>query len=420
MVAPMRARLWTCLILTACLVGCDDGPSPTDAGPDAALLDDGGDRDAGAADAGTGDAGDRDAGTDAGPAACPRSPAAADRTRYVVVAHPFGTPSYEVLELATDGTLSTTSRRFAMGQASSGEIVFTPDGEVGLIAQADGTIGVFSLDVSGVPTVLHTGYDGGFYAGAVVMDPAGDGAWVLDSEWRESGGGVYRIEIGCDGRIAGEQLVAASRLPYGMGLLADGRAVLAAKDVLDTTLGPDVHVISLDTPSVLSSADLFVEDDWIGGSFSVAFGEGHAFLGDNSAFSATGNRLGVVSIVGDIVTAVQEIAGVEDPVAILSSPFDDRVLVVSGFGDAIFVYAYDAASATPLTSLGELAYDTRRPALPGSAAMIRRGSLEGLVLVSENVAVRRVRFASGAVTDLGPFELGSGTDAIAGAIGVQP
>lgn len=43
------------------------------------------------------------------------------------------------------------------------------------------------------------------------------------------------------------------------------------------------------------------------------------------------------------------------------------------------------------------------------------------MLVSENVAVRRLRFeGGGVVTDLGPFELGMGTDAIAGALGVQP
>lgn len=49
--------------------------------------------------------------------------------------------------------------------------------------------------------------------------------------------------------------------------------------------------------------------------------------------------------------------------------------------------------------------------------MITRGSLTGLGLVSENVAIRVVRFRAGMLTDLGPFSL---EGAIAGAIGVQP
>ncbi len=42
-------------------------------------------------------------------------------------------------------------------------------------------------------------------------------------------------------------------------------------------------------------------------------------------------------------------------------------------------------------------------------------------MVAENVAVRRVRFeASGGVTDLGAFRLGSGIEVIVGIVGVTP
>ena len=75
----------------------------------------------------------------------------------------------------------------------------------------------------------------------------------------------------------------------------------------------------------------------------------------------------------------------------------------------------------PLTARGELSYTTRGPAIPTVATMLRRGGLEGLAFVAENVAVRRIRFdGGGVVTDLGPFELGEGLESLAGAVGVQP
>jgi hypothetical protein len=52
---------------------------------------------------------------------------------------------------------------------------------------------------------------------------------------------------------------------------------------------------------------------------------------------------------------------------------------------------------------------------------VTRGPLQGLVLVSENTGVRRVRFhAGGEVEDLGLEAFGDGLEDIPGAIGVQP
>ena len=112
---------------------------------------------------------------------------------------------------------------------------------------------------------------------------------------------------------------------------------------------------------------------------------------------------------------------VEDPVAIATSPFDDAAIVVSGFGDAIFVLDYSPDAAAPFSLRGELTYVGDAPALPGSVVEVERGALDGLVLVAENSGVRRVRFAAGGVvTDLGVLDFGSGTGEIVGAIGVTP
>lgn len=420
----MRRLLFSLLLLTAC-----DGAAPTDSGvPDDAFVpgDGGAPADTGVdIDGGVVPDSGRDSGRDGGGAECPRLPAAADRVRYVALAHPFGDPSYEVLALAADGTLSRTGNSFVMGKANDAPIVFTPDGEVGIAAQDDGSLGVFRLDVEGRPTVVHRQHMGDFYAAGVVMDPAGDAVWIRDAQWRESGGGVYRAPIGCDGAIGPAEWVAPGRLPYGMEILSDGTAVIASKDLLDETvdsdgLGPDVRVVDLGAPATLAAGEVFPESDWIVAGFTVTANERHAILGDNASFSATGNRIGVAAI-DDGVSFVQQIADVEDPVAIVASPFDDAVIVVSGFGDAIYGMRYEPDAAMPLTVTGELTYQGRGPALPGSAVMVRRGALEGLVLISENIAVRRVRFdGGGVITDLGPLELGSGTENITGSIGVQP
>lgn len=416
----MRRLLCLCLLLTACDGEVSpDGGLPEDASTppgDAALRDAGRDAGGGAEDAG---------GDDAGAPACPREPAAADRARFVVLAHPFGDPSYEVLALSADGALSRPGTRFVMGKAADSPIVFTPDGEVGIVAQDDGSLGVFTLDAGGAPTVVHRALTGDFYAAGVVMDPAGDAVWIRDAQFRESGGGLYRAPIGCDGTVGPATLVAPGRLAYGMAFLRDGTAAVASKDLLDDTvdasgLGPDLRILDPSAPATLAAGDVFPEADWIVAGFTVTANERHALLGDNAAFSATGNRLAVAAI-DDGVSFVQQIADVEDPVAIVASPFDDAAIVVSGFGDAIWGLRYEPDAAMPLTVTGELSYQDRGPALPDTAVMVGRGPLEGLVLVSENVAVRRVRFEGGGViTDLGPFELGGGTENIAGPLGVQP
>src|SRR5688572_16194507 len=66
-------------------------------------------------------------GDDGGSTACPRTAAAADRSRFVVVSHPYDidgnrSGQYEVLELSTSGMLTrpTARRTFTMGRAIEG------------------------------------------------------------------------------------------------------------------------------------------------------------------------------------------------------------------------------------------------------------------------------------------------------------
>lgn len=102
---------------------------------------------------------------------------------------------FAVFELAEDGKLARTAERFTLGRALNDRIHFTPDGQVGLVAQDDGSIGVFRLPPAGQggpAQVVHAAYKGRFYAERLVLDERGEHAYVVDYDTLENGGGIYR------------------------------------------------------------------------------------------------------------------------------------------------------------------------------------------------------------------------------------
>jgi len=107
---------------------------------------------------------------------------------------------------------------------------------------------------------------------------------------------------------------------------------------------------------------------------------------------------------------------------LLAAPAGGTVLAMSGYGNALFVLDRDDGNATtPFSNRGELAYAGGKPQLPGAAALVDRGALSGVVLVTEVAGIRTVWMkADGTVTDLGVTSLGDGFTGMPGAIGVQP
>lgn len=393
----MRIFSLFCLALVAC--GDDGGPSMT-AQPDAATA--------------TG---------------CGRTAAAADRTRYVVIAHPYTTsgaasPAFEVLELSATGTLTRFSppRTFMLAtRAPFGTITFTPDGEVGLVALDDGKLGVFKLDADGNPTVINPGLDAAFYADRIVMDPTGDRAWVVDSNTRENGGGIYELAIACDGEVTDRGIVAAARSPGGFALLDDGRAVIAAREALTSPAGDDFHVLEWGSPPTrLGGADAFGDDDVIFSGFAVNRSGTTAFIGDSNVTGT--NRVAVIDIESYELINRGVISGITDPSGIAASPFGDVALVTSSQppGEGIYVLDTGGANGT-WRNRGEITYTGPASQLPGDVVTIHQGQLAGSVLVSELAGVRRIAFrANGTVDDTGLLALGDGLENVAGAIGVTP
>lgn len=358
------------------------------------------------------------------PETCVRPAAPADRERFMVVSHPYGeggaaADRWEVLRVGQGGALSRIGEEFQIGRAYGGEVVFTPDGAVGIAVLEDGSLGVFSLGADGSANVIQAGFEGSFYAGQVVMDPAGDRAWVLDPNWRENGGGIYEIGIACTGEVFDRGMVAPSKLAYAMALMPEGDVgFLAARDILDSPPGDDGHLVELGgAPALLGGADVFGDDEAIVASAAVSPDGRWGFIGDNNLFSGTGDRVGVMDL--DSLSPVPGME-VEDPVSIDISPWGDQGIVVSGFGDAIFRFNI-SGGLVPAQLVGEVSYTGGRPQLPEATAQITRGSLSGTVFVAENVGVRTLRFLQGGgVADDGALRFGAGYTSIVGALGVQP
>ncbi|MFN0251136.1 MAG: hypothetical protein ACKV2T_29950 [Kofleriaceae bacterium] len=365
--------------------------------------------------------------SDAPTSMCNRMPSAADRTRYVVVARPYdagGTAAnmYEVLSLTADGTLAQMAppKLFSLGgRASSGTIPFTPDGKVGFVAfNEGGNIGVFSLDADGNPTVIHDGWNGAGYPGAVTVGPGGDTLYIVDRNTRNNGGGIYAATINCDGTLVDRGLLAAARSPVGIAFRGS-TAVIGARDLLDhQVLGDEVHLANLSTTPAtrVAGGDAFGDDDQVMGQFALSADGATVFVGDGN-FTGV-NRVGIATITDSSVAFAATLTDISDPGGLAVSPFGDVALVSAAQGNAIF--KLDKGGTNGAWRKTALALGAN-PQIPADMVSLDRGMLRGHVWISENTSVRQVRFTqAGDVENVGSLAFGSGLQNIPGAIGITP
>lgn len=359
---------------------------------------------------------------------CGRS-LAPDGARKLVVSKPYTAasdpaPTYEVLDLSATGTLSRHAPPilFDMHRAAFGAIAFTPDGKIGMVPQADGTVGVFSLEGQ----VIDPGFGMGmFYASRVVIDPGGAVAYVVDSDTVANGGGVYALRIGCDGTPSLIGKVAAASTPNGLVLDGNRAFVAAGQQVLDAPASNEAVMVHWDgissAPAVTASANAFGTGEAIVGGFALSADKKSLFIGDTNAFSGIPNRVAVVGVGADSLVPATILTPIADPEAIVASPFGNVALVTStADGDAILVLD-DGGTNHAWRIRGPVTYSGAGPMLPGDMAAITRGALEGHVFVGELSSIRHLAFDdNGGVTDLGSLQFGDGIDQILGAIGVTP
>jgi len=354
---------------------------------------------------------------------------APDGARTLVVSKPYTAASdpattYELLDLSATGTLTrhTPPALFAMHRAAFGAIAFTPDGKIGMVPQADGTVGVFGTDGQ----VIDPGFGMDmFYASRVVIDPGGAVAYVVDSDTQANGGGIYALRIGCDGKPSLIGKVAAASTPNGLVLDGTRAFVAAGQQVLDAPASNEAVMLHWDgttsAPAVTASANAFATGDAIVGGFALGVDKKTLFIGDTNAFSGIPNRVAVVGVGADSLVPATILTPIADPEAIVASPFGNVAVVTStADGDAILVLD-DGGTNHAWRIRGPVAYSGAGPMLPGDMAPITRGALEGHVFVSELSSIRHLAFDdNGGVTDLGSLQFGDGIDQILGAIGVTP
>ena len=339
-----------------------------------------------------------------------------DRDRAVLISLPYTrsggqSDGWEAWSISGAGDLAEGAG-FTGGRATRGEAVFTPDGALALAPTEDGGLMLYAAG-AGTAEILAPD----LYAERVVMDPSGERAWIVDGNWPENGGGIYPVTIACDAPTVevGRRWISA-KLPADLLPLADGRYLVAGREVEGADPQDDLILVDADG-AWISGADAFGDNDAIVSDAALTLDGRYALLADISEFSGVPTRVAIVGIDGDTLSPVQVI-DVEDPVALLTAPDDDRVIVVSGYANAVYALERTGDTTEPFRLTGEPDYLGAAPQLPGAAAMIRRGSLRGRLLVAEVEGVHQFDTLGG-LTDLGITPTG-GVDGIVGAIGAQP
>lgn len=361
------------------------------------------------------------------PASCHTEPRNPDRERVVLYNHPYNADAdkaytWVARTLRDDDTLGPELGRVESGRAYSGEVVFTPDGDIALTTFEDGSIGSFSLDGPGIAAVDVQLTDA--YASGIVLAADGTHGWVIDGNWPNNGGGLYAIELLCDGRFT---VAAAPTVPGKLierGRLVPGRRdrmVFAGGGYADAAPDDDLFLVDAETGALLDSLNLFEgEDPPIVSGFTVTPDGLHVVVGDISEFSDIGARYAVASITGDRLAVVNEVRG-GDPVAIGATPFGDGVVILDGYANSLAFHPYDPAADPPVGRGVIPRWVGRAPELPSALSFVTRGAQKGRLVVAENSGVRLFRAdGAGALVDLGRTTTGSGFEGIVGIVGVQP
>lgn len=362
---------------------------------------------------------------------CPRAAKGADRVRSVVVSHPFDAAggkanAYEVLKLATDGSLSRSGTKFEMGNNFDSPIVFTPDGEIGVsVHDKDGTLGVFRIDDSGAVTVIAPAFGlDQFFASAAAFSPDGTRLFVIDGNLNTTGG-VHEVSIGCDGKPTYKGRIVTAAAPSAIAFVpGTSRAALMAVGAQGVAAGHNLFLLDLSGPgTVAGSLALFGDKDI--SSHGIAFTpDGRlGLVADGNEVMGT-KRVGAFALDGD-PTKLAEFE-LEGPSGIVASPYGNAALITAAGGgsvDALHVFGVRGAGASAtVTAKGKLATLVGgKPQLPDCPVGVNVGALKGLVLVGEVEGVRRVRFEpNGEVTDLGLFAIPGELDMMVGCLGIQP
>ena len=371
--------------------------------------------------------------TAAPPLGCRSEAQPADRDRLVLVQAPYGqdalaSKTWHALLLTQTGDLSTLDRPFELGRAPKGNVVFTPDASMAFVAQDDGSIGIVSINPDNTLTVQDTGFSGDFYASSLTMDPSGEILWIVDPNWPENGGGIYSAQIDCSlDQLAVPERIFSSKNASKIILLpieeTDVReALVVGREAAGTSPLSEIVRVDLFHPDINPlGSDVFRDEDAIV-SDAIRFpGSNYALVADYAAFSSEPNRVAVVEYSTDSLNTIQLIEPLLDPVALIASAWEDQVLLLSGYGDALLSFHFTGRSDAPFEEGPAPSYSNGGPQLPTAVDQVMKGPLKGRVLVTENEGIRQLQFGENtSLSEVGFVAIGESFEGITGALGIAP
>ncbi len=302
--------------------------------------------------------------------------------------------------------LGDASAALTLARAPFGRGAWTPDGAIAALVGDDGSVHTLHLDSDELRRTETP------YVSSVTFDATGEIAWLVDPNWPENGGGLYRASVDCDtGHLGEPELVWTTKNAAVLALRPShpGQAALVARE-LDGAAGI-VHFVDLWAGEVLASVDAFGDDEAIVSDATWDFEGEQLLVADHSEFSGVPTRVATVHVDAGPMNVVD----VQDPVSLVAAPLaGGNAAVVSGYGNAVYELVRTDAGF-------ELGAKVASPALPGAAVVLTAGAQAGEVVVSENTGLWGLAFdADGTLVDRGRLAGWDGLDGIPGTIALQP
>lgn len=246
------------------------------------------------------------------------------------------------------------SQRFEMGRATMGKVHLSSDATWGIVAQENGSAGIFSIadqmvsviDPEWIPT-----YDNAtLYISKLWLDPAQDKIWFVDGNLYDKGG-LYKVDLDCTTKQLGDvQKIFASKNGGPISFIDHHNL-----DML--FVGKDINGQQLigftEDANVLLSGTVFPDDQAI---FSAMTTNGTDILiSDNNEFSGVGDRVAHLTLTDDGFVE-ENLFSVENPMAMAFA--EHLALIASGFGNAIYLYDSQTKglSELPLSSTSQLPF----------------------------------------------------------------
>lgn len=359
-------------------------------------------------------------------ASCPVDPPTpADGPRTVLVTHPFpasGSASscgrrVRVLRLDAQGKLADIGKSLDVGDCPL-RVRFSPHGRLALVAVSNThepantqRIVVLRNDAAGnVNLAGELSEFAGTNPTEVKFSSDGTRAYVTDYDVSDGALHVMDVEPGCGAKYRKK---IPMQVPQNLALLPGDKYAFVMGDKAPA----DAAIVNLESESVIAHHDLFPDFVY---AYSLALSTDGKQLAipNSSPFSSLAQAVATVRF--DAVSGVPvpkvvgSAGGLVEPTGVQWLADGSKLLVTTFSGNS--VAWLEAGSTGDLSPGGKVTGID----LAGYTSMLTRGPNAGLVLVTSVTSIFVLRFSSAGVTKVAELSLGSGNDAIANDVAIEP